>query len=111
MPKTLVEKILSKASGKDLKAGDFALCRVDFAFGQDGTSNLIIEKIRELKVKKIKIPFCMVIDHSSPAANEAMAEVHKKMRQFCREFKGKIFDVGCGICHQVIPEAGLIKPQ
>jgi len=110
MGKTLVEKILSKKSGKSLKAGDFALCKVDFAFGQDGTSNLIIEKIEELKIKKIKVPFCMVIDHSAPSANEKIAMVHKRMRQFCKEFKGLLFDVGCGICHQVIPESGLIKP-
>jgi len=110
MGKTLAEKILSKKSGKSLKAGDFALCKVDFAFGQDGTSNLIIEKIEELKIKKIKIPFCMVIDHSAPASNEKIASVHKRMRQFCGKFKGVLFDVGCGICHQVIPESGLIKP-
>jgi len=110
MAKTLVEKILSKKSAQDLKAGDFALCKVDFAFGQDGTSNLIIEKIKELKIKEIKIPFCMVIDHSAPASNEAISGVHQRMRKFCQEFKGLLFDVGCGICHQVIPEAGLIKP-
>jgi 3-isopropylmalate/(R)-2-methylmalate dehydratase large subunit len=110
MGKTLAEKILSKKSKNSLRAGDFALCEVDFAFGQDGTSNLIIEKIKELKIKKIKVPFCMVIDHSAPASNEKIASVHKMMRKFCREFKGILFDVGCGICHQVIPESGLIKP-
>ncbi|MCM8792220.1 MAG: 3-isopropylmalate dehydratase large subunit [Candidatus Omnitrophica bacterium] len=110
MAKTIVEKILSKKAARDLKAGDFAVCKIDFAFGQDGTSNLIIDKINELKIRKIKIPFCMVIDHSSPAANEAIARVHKKMRQFCLKFKGMLFDIGCGICHQVIPEAGIVKP-
>ncbi|MCM8782846.1 MAG: 3-isopropylmalate dehydratase large subunit [Candidatus Omnitrophica bacterium] len=110
MPQTLVEKILSHASGKKVKVGDLVVCKIDFAFGQDGTSNLIIEKIRELKVRKLKIPFCMVIDHSSPAANEVMSRVHQRMRWFCKKFKGRVFDVGCGICHQVIPESGLIKP-
>jgi len=110
MGKTLVEKIFSKKLNRDVAKDDFVVCKIDFAFGQDGTSGLIIEKLEELKAKKIKVPFCMVIDHSSPAANEAMASVHKKMRQFCLKFKGVLFDVGCGICHQVIPEAGLIKP-
>jgi len=110
MGKTLVEKILSRASEKDVKAGDFVIAKVDFAFGQDGTSNLIIDKINELKALRIKTPFCMVIDHSAPAANEAIAKVHQKMRAFCHNFKGELFDVGCGVCHQVIPESGKIKP-
>ena len=37
---TVAEKILSRNCGKILHAGDFAVCRVDFAFGQDGTSSI-----------------------------------------------------------------------
>jgi len=32
------------------------------------------------------------------------------MRQFCRDNSAKIYDVGCGVCHQVIPESGEILP-
>jgi 3-isopropylmalate/(R)-2-methylmalate dehydratase large subunit len=110
MGKTIAEKILSKHAGKDLSAGDFAVCKIDFAFGQDGTSSIIIDQIKELGVKKIKIPFCMVIDHSAPSPNEGVSRVHKKMRDFSKKFKTKIFDIGCGVCHQVIPESGNILP-
>jgi len=110
MPKTIAEKILSKHAGKDLSAGDFAVCKVDFAFGQDGTSSIIIDRIKELGVTKIKAEFCMVIDHSAPSPSEGVSRVHKKMRDFSKKFKTKIFDVGCGVCHQVIPESGNILP-
>jgi 3-isopropylmalate/(R)-2-methylmalate dehydratase large subunit len=110
MGKTIAEKILSKHAGKDLVAGDFAVCKVDFAFGQDGTSSIIIDRINELGIKKLKTPFCMVIDHSAPSPSEGVSRVHKKMRDFSKKFKTEIFDIGCGVCHQVIPESGRILP-
>jgi 3-isopropylmalate/(R)-2-methylmalate dehydratase large subunit len=110
MAKTIAEKILSKHAGKNLSGGDFAVCKVDFAFGQDGTSSIIIDRIKELGVTKIKTAFCMVIDHSAPSPSEGVSRVHKKMRDFSKHFKTEIFDVGCGVCHQVIPESGNILP-
>jgi len=110
MPKTIAEKILSNHSGRDLKAGDFALCKIDFAFGQDGTSSIIIDRVRELGSSVLKTDFCMVIDHSAPSPSEGVSRVHKKMRGFSADFKTALFDIGCGVCHQVIPESGRILP-
>lgn len=110
MGKTIAEKILSAHAGCDLKAGDFAVCKVDFAFGQDGTSSIIIDRIRELEAQNLKTKFCMVVDHSAPSPNEGVSRVHKKMREFSREYQVLLFDIGCGICHQVIPESGQILP-
>ncbi|MFA6357198.1 MAG: 3-isopropylmalate dehydratase large subunit [Candidatus Omnitrophota bacterium] len=107
---TIAEKILSRHAGKVLHAGDFAVCKIDFAFGQDGTSSIIIDRIRDLGVKKLKTNFCMVIDHSAPSPSEGVSRVHKKMRDFSKDFKTEIFDIGCGVCHQVIPESGNILP-
>jgi 3-isopropylmalate/(R)-2-methylmalate dehydratase large subunit len=107
---TVAEIILSARSGKNLKAGDFAVCNVDFAFGQDGTSSIIIDRIKELGVEELKTDFCMVIDHSAPSPNEGVSRVHKKMRDFARNFRTGLYDIGCGVCHQVIPESGNILP-
>lgn len=110
MPKTIAEKILSRHSRKELQAGDFAICNVDFAFGQDGTSSIIIDRLRELQVKKTKTKCCMVIDHNAPSPTEGASSVHKKMREFASRANCRIFDIGCGVCHQVIPESGLVLP-
>ncbi|MFH1441825.1 MAG: 3-isopropylmalate dehydratase large subunit [Candidatus Omnitrophota bacterium] len=110
MAKTIAEKILSKHSGKDLKAGDFAICKVDFTFGQDGTSSIIIDRVKELGIKKFKTKFCMVIDHSAPSPSEGVSKIHKKMRTFAQDYNTGLFDIGCGVCHQVIPESGSILP-
>lgn len=109
-PQTIAEKILSVHAGKKIAAGDFAVCKVDFTFGQDGTSSIIIDRIKELGVKKLKTSFCMVIDHSAPSPSEGVSRVHKKMRDFSQDYNTEIFDIGCGVCHQVIPESGNVLP-
>jgi 3-isopropylmalate/(R)-2-methylmalate dehydratase large subunit len=110
MAKTIAEKILSSHAGRDLKAGDFAICKVDFTFGQDGTSAIIIDRIKELNLEKLQTEFCMVIDHSAPSPNEGVSRIHKKMREFAQEYNTGLYDIGCGVCHQVIPESGQIFP-
>ena len=112
MGKTIVEKIFSAHSGKDVKAGDVVVANIDFCFGQDGTSMLVIDAFRNLGAKKVfdKNKFRMVIDHSAPSPSIGVSEVHKKMRNFAKEHDLRMFDIGCGVCHQVIPEAGLVLP-
>lgn len=110
MGKTIAEKILSNHAKKDLRAGDFAVCPIDFTFGQDGTSSIIIDRIKELGVDKLKTKFCLVIDHNAPSPNEGVSGVHKKMREFSQVYNTELFDIGCGVCHQVIPESGQILP-
>jgi len=110
MGKTIAEKILSLHTKGNLRAGDFAVCKIDFAFGQDGTSAIIIDRLKELGVKLIKTKFCMVIDHSAPSPNQGVSGVHMKMRTFSKKYKVQLYDIGCGVCHQVIPETGQIQP-
>jgi len=106
--KTIAEKILSAHAGKDIKANDIAICEVDFCFGQDGTSNLIINSFKSLNVKTpvSKSRFYMVIDHSAPSPTIGISEVHRKMRQFALETGVGLYDIGCGVCHQLIPQHG-----
>src|SRR3989338_10824983 len=110
--KTITEKIFSAHCLKGVMPGEVAFSNIDFCFGQDGTSTLIIDAFRKLEAKKDfnKNRFCMVIDHSSPSPNIGVSEIHKKMRAFAKEHKLRLFDVGSGICHQVIPESGLVIP-
>lgn len=109
---TIAEKILSQHSRKKVKAGDTALCDIDFCFGQDGTSELVIDSFLGLGKKKVfdKEKFCIVIDHSTPSPREAISNIHQKLRKFTQKQGTLLFDVGCGVCHQVIPQAGLILP-
>ncbi len=108
MGRTIAEKILSNHCGKDVKAGGIVICDVDFCFGQDGTSSIVIDSFKKLGVDKVfdKTRFCMVIDHSAPSPNIGVSEIHKKMRNFAKEFSLGLYDIGCGVCHQIIPQYG-----
>lgn len=108
MGKTISEKILSEHSGEDLKSGDVAVCDVDFCFGQDGTSSIIIDSFKSLGVKSPfdKSRFYMIIDHSAPSPNIGVSAIHKKMRSFAKTFDVGLYDIGCGVCHQLVPQKG-----
>ena len=110
MRQTIAEKILSEHSGKRAKAGDIVIASVDFCFGQDGTSGMIIDSFRKLGVDSVhqKDGFCMVIDHSAPSPNMGVSAIHNKMRGFAREFGVRMFDCGVGVCHQIVPESGFV---
>lgn len=112
MSKTIAEKILSSHSGQSLKANDFAVCGVDFCFGQDGTSGIIVDRFKALGIKEAfdRDKFAIVIDHSSPSPNMGVSAVHKKLREFSKEKGLLLYDIGCGVCHQVIPEMGHVLP-
>jgi len=110
MRQTISEKILSEHSGKRARAGDIVIANIDFCFGQDGTSAMIIDSFRRMGKEQVfsKGNFCMVIDHSAPSPNMGVSAIHSKMREFGREHGVKVFDIGCGVCHQVVLENGFV---
>ncbi len=115
MGKTIAEKILSSHSGKDVKADDIVIADVDFCFGQDGTSALIIDNLERSFSKGEKKIFdrqktCLVVDHNSPSSNSKVSNIHQRMRIFAKEQRIRFFEPGEGVCHQVIPESGFVKP-
>jgi len=112
MGKTISEKIFSLASGKDAYAGDIVIAKVDAAMAHDGTALLAIEAFREMEGQKLWDPSksVLVIDHVAPSANENFSKVHRIMREFARKHGAKLYDIGSGICHQLMVESGLIHP-
>ncbi len=110
--KTIAEKILSAHSGTDARAGDIVVAEVDFVMGQDGTSPLAIKALEGMGVDRVFDPakVALVIDHSAPSPLEGVSALHTIMRDFGRRTGAKVYDVGCGVCHQLIPEQGHVVP-
>ncbi len=108
MGKTIIEKILSAHSGSDAVAGDIVLAKVDYVMGQDGTSPLAIRAFRDMEVNQVFDPtkVAMVIDHSAPSPNEGVSALHHLMREFTGEQGITLYDIGEGVCHQLMPEQG-----
>ncbi|MFC1540727.1 3-isopropylmalate dehydratase large subunit [Candidatus Margulisiibacteriota bacterium] len=112
MGKTIAEKILSSHSGTDAKAGDIVIADLDFMIGQDGTSGIAIDSFKKMGSTKVFDPkkIAIIIDHSSPSPNSGVSAIHKKIRDFQKETGIKLYDIGCGICHQITPEQGHVVP-
>lgn len=110
--KTIAEKIFSNRSGKDARAGDIVVADVDFVMGQDGTSPLAIRALERMGVKEVFDPakVALVIDHSSPSPLEGVSGLHTQMREFTRRTGAKLYDIGQGVCHTLIPEQGHVVP-
>ncbi|ADM28572.1 3-isopropylmalate dehydratase [Ignisphaera aggregans DSM 17230] len=109
----LIDRIISKAIGRDVTPGEIVVTEIDAIYAQDGTAPLVINVIeKELNADRLEAwnRTYFFIDHSSPAPHVAAATVHREMRRFCRKFNIKLFDVGYGISHQVVVEDGIVRP-
>ncbi len=109
MGSTLVEKILgAHAGGRTVKAGDVVVASVDFAMVHDARAANAFKMVEKLAVERL--PFAtktaLVIDHYSPPPNMEAANIHVAMRAFADRHGAFLYDVGDGICHQVLPEGG-----
>jgi 3-isopropylmalate/(R)-2-methylmalate dehydratase large subunit len=113
IPQTITEKILSQHSGKDVYADELAIVNVDGAMASDTTAPYAIKTFYEMGGKQVwdSSKCALVIDHASPAPNERIANLHKMMRDFAKEQNIKLFDVGEGICHQLMVEHSYVKPS
>ena len=106
MGKTLAEKILTAKSKTDAKAGDIVIANVDLAFAQDTTGPLTVRQFKESGFRKIAEPQNAVIflDHAAPSPVMQLSNDHILLRRFARETGCRIYEVGDGVCHQLIAE-------
>lgn len=88
------------------------VAEVDFVLAQDGTAPLAIRSFQEMEGRKVfdKDKVAFIIDHNSPSPNQRVSSLHRTMREFSREMDFSLYDVGEGICHQVIMEGGHALP-
>jgi len=121
MGMTIVEKILARASGvKSLKAGDVVEPKVDLAMSHENGA-LVINQFMEIYEGTPLVPkiwdaskVAIIFDHRVPAESPKTASNQKKIREFVAGQKIAKFhdirgDVG-GICHQILPENGYVRP-
>lgn len=112
MGQTIIEKILSRASGKHARAGEIVVARVDQVMAQDGTAPLAIQAFERMEGKRLFDPerVNLVVDHSAPSPTEGISNLHKLMRDFAAVQGCRLYDVGDGVCHQVMVESGRVGP-
>ena len=108
----ITEKILSSKAGHEVTPGEIIEIPVDLAMSHDGTSPPAIktfEKVADKVWNPDKI--AIIFDHNVPANTIGSAEFQKVCRNFINKqgIKNNYIH-GEGICHQVVPEMGLVEP-
>ncbi len=121
MGMTYTQKLLAKACGKDAVAvGDILELPVHLAMSHENAA-LVINQFKEIYQGTGMEPrvwdpgrIAIIFDHRVPAESAKTATNHKKTREFVAQhgitkFHDVRGDVG-GICHQILPENGYVRP-
>ncbi len=108
----MAEKILSHRGDQSVYAGDLAVVEVDQVMVVDSIAQSFIERMERDLGAKPKYPerVSIVIDHVAPASSVSVAQSHKEAREYAAQTGVRLFEVGRGICHQVLMEEGLAQP-
>ena len=115
MGKTMIMKIMERASGKKVKVGDRVWCNIDWSTARDfGGANCTLQfdeitdkKGRVWDPKKIAFTF----DLQAPSHSEKVSNNQKIIREFAkRQGIEHVFDINWGIGQHVLLENGLVKP-
>jgi len=110
---TFAEKVLARNAGlASVQSGQVIDVFPDLVLSHDNTA-AIIRIFREIGVERVKHPerLAVTLDHAVPAPTTQHAQNHAEIRCFVAE-QGipHFFEVGRGICHQVLCEEGLVQP-
>jgi len=114
MGMTFAEKVLAKRAGLSaVVPGQIVIVKPDHLLTHDNTSAIVGKIGAELKEFGVADPGMpiIVLDHVIPASDEKTATNHKKVRDFVASYGIRNFyELGVGICHQVVVEKGHARP-
>ena len=113
MGKTFIQKVFENKIGQSVQESEIVFVEPDYILTHDNSA-AIIKKLSQVKEGiKVKYPdrIVIVLDHVIPAASVKTANNHKEIREFVKtQHITHFYDIGRGICHQVLPEIGLALP-
>ncbi len=112
MGKTFAEKIFSKRAGKDVVPGTILSIKPDNVLSHDNSA-AIFKTFKSMGAENFfdRSQPIIILDHIVPASSEKAAINHQTIRNFVEEQNlPNFFDVGRGICHQVLVEEGFAVP-
>ncbi len=113
MGQTLTEKIFSHHLGRPVQPGELVIVSPDVVMSHDSLTPSIIDLLqKDLGKTSVADPdqLVIVMDHVAPASTVGTAEKQNQTRAFAREQGIRLFDIGRGICHQVLIEEGIAQP-
>ena len=111
---TLAEKILSRAAGRTVRAGEIAICTPDLAMGTDGSIPMALDYLVAMSPDDLA-PRCaerlvFALDHYGAASGAKALALQARARDYAAQHGIRVYDEGEGIGHQLILESGLARP-
>jgi len=106
---TMVEKLLAAHAGlASVRPGQTVVAEVDFAMLTDARAPNALKMLDKLSTQPLRFveKTALVLDHYSPPPNLEAARIHSSMRAFAGREGAVLYDIGDGICHQLLPEKG-----
>lgn len=112
MGKTIIEKIISRNTNKDVSAGDIVTVNVDRVMIHDIFIPFVASKFEEMGFKKLWDPdkVVLIYDHLVPSSQVDDTRHFKIGNEFVEKYGMKNIHRSDGICHQLMTEAGYVKP-
>lgn len=112
MGKTIIEKIIGRNTEKSVSAGDIVTVNVDRVMIHDIFIPFVASKFEEMGFKKLWDPdkVVLIYDHLVPASQVDDTRHFKIGNEFVEKYGMKNIHRSDGICHQLMTEAGYVKP-
>lgn len=113
MGQTIIEKIISRNIGAaSVKPGDIVTVNVDRVMLDDIMIPFIVDKFKEMGFPKIwdSDKVVLIYDHLVPASQQDDTRHYKVGDAFVKQYGIKNIHRSDGICHQLMTEAGYVKP-
>ncbi len=112
MGKTLIEKIIGNKVGHPVKPGDIVTVPVDWCMIDDIMVPFAVSKFEEMGFKKVWDPdkVVLIYDHFLPATQTDDSRHFREGDAFADKYGIKNVHRTDGICHQLMTEAGYVKP-
>lgn len=112
MGHTIIEKIITNNIGKDVKAGEIVTVNVDRVMIHDIFIPFVASKFEEMGFKKLwdADKVVLIYDHLVPASQVDDTRHFKIGNEFVKKYGMKNIHRADGICHQLMTEAGYVKP-
>lgn len=112
MSETVIEKIIRNNVGHEVKPGDIVTVNVDRVMIHDIFIPFVAEKFEEMGFQKLWDPdkVVLIYDHLVPASQLDDTRHFHVGDAFAEKYGMKNVHRSDGICHQLMTEAGYVKP-
>lgn len=112
MAHTLIEKVIGNKVGHEVQPGDIVTVDVDWCMIDDIMVPFCVKKFEEMGFEKVYDPerIVLIYDHFLPATQQDDSRHFREGDAFAEKYGIKQVHRTDGICHQLMTEAGYVKP-